>query len=122
MKGALIGFTLGLILAVLAGSWVWLEMRANVGFFIPAATFLCPAFCLWRRKTFTYSVFLKGQVALLIVLLLIYNFDMGALCAVPAYLFREGFHGNGLTPATAGLVVCSIYLGGNLLWIFNRKQ
>lgn len=123
LKGALIGFTLGLILAVLAGSWVWLEMRVNVGLLIPSATFLCPVFTSWTRKVFSYSVFMMGQVFLLIVLLAIYGFDAGALCAVPAYLFREGFHGTGLTLATAGLMVGGIFLSGNLLWIaFSREH
>jgi len=123
LEGALIGFTLGLILAVLAGSWVWLEMRVNVGLLIPAATFLCPVSTFWMRKAFSYSLFLMVQVFLLIVLIGIYGVDAGALCAVPAYLFREGFHGTGLTLATAGLMVGGIFLGGNLLWIaFSRER
>lgn len=123
LKGALIGFTLGLILAVVAGSWVWLEMRVNVGLLIPAATFLCPGSTFWTRKAFSYSLFLIVQVFLLIVLIGIYGFDAGALCAVPAYLFREGFHATGLTLATAGLMVGGIFLGGNLLWIsFSRRR
>jgi hypothetical protein len=123
LEGALIGFTLGLILAVLAGSWVWLEMRMNVGLLIPAATFLCPASTYWTRKVFFYSLFLMVQVFLLIALIGIYGFDASALCAIPAYLFREGFHGTGLTLATAGLMVGGIFIGGNLLWIaFSRER
>lgn len=122
LKGALIGFTLGLILAVLAGSWVWLEMRVNVGLLIPAATFLCPVSTFWMRKAFSYSAFLMEQVFLFIALLVIYGFDAGALWSVPAYLFREGFHGTDLTLATAGLMMGSIFLGGNLLWIAFRRE
>ncbi len=122
LKGALTGFTLGLILAVLAGSWVWLEMRVNTGLLIPAATFLCLVFSFWTRKDFPYSLFLMGQVLLLFVLLAIYGFDRGALCAVPVYLFREGFHGSDLTQGTAGSLLEGILLSGNLLWIVFRRS
>jgi len=121
LKGALIGFTLGLILAVLAASWLWLEMRMNVGYLIPVATFLCMIFSAWLRKAFPYSLFLMGQAFLLFVLLAIYGFDASALCAVPAYLFREGLHGSSLPLAAAELMVGIIFLGGNLLWIYNKK-
>lgn len=123
LKGALIGFTLGFVLAVLAGSWVWLEMRVNVGLLIPAATFLCAVSALWKWKAFPYALFLAGQVILIITLVVLYGFAADAFCAVPAYLFREGFHGSGLTLATARALVGGIFLGGNLLWIaFGRKR
>ena len=121
-RAALIGFTLGFVLAVPVGSWVWLEMRVNVGLLIPAATFLCPVFACWKRKAFPYSLFLMGQVLLFIILLAIYGFDAGALWAIPASLFREGFHGTGLTLATAGLMVGGIFLGGNFLWMFSLRR
>ncbi len=118
-SSALIGFTLGLILAVLAGSRVWLEMRLNMGHLIPVVTVLCPVLTLWKGSAFSYAVFLMEQVVLLIILLAIYGFDAGALCSVPAYLFREGFHGNSLSLTTARVMVCGIFLGGNLLWIYH---
>jgi hypothetical protein len=121
-RAALVGFTLGLILAVPANSWVWLEMRVNAGLLIPAATLLCPVFTLWRRNAFSYSLFLMGQTILVIILLAIYGFDRGALWVVPASLFREGFHFTGLTLKTAGLTVGGIFLGGNFLWMFSLRR
>ncbi len=41
VRGALFGFVLGLLLSLLAGSWVWLEMRANVGLLIPGMALAC---------------------------------------------------------------------------------
>lgn len=115
-RGTLIGFTLGLILAVLAGSIVWLEMRVPVGLAIPATTILCPVFVFWKKKELPYSLFLAGQLLLVVSLFMIYGSDTGALWSVPAYLFREGFHQTGLPPGTAGLMVGGIFIGGNLLW------
>jgi hypothetical protein len=117
LAGVMIGFILGLGLAVLAGSFVWLDMRVNVGLLIPAATFLCPVFAYWKRKTFSYTLFLVGQALLFVVLIAVYGFDAGALWSVPACLLREGCYGAGLPLGAAGLVVGGILLGGNLLWI-----
>lgn len=121
-KGALIGFTLGLAIAVGAASWVWLEMRVNVGLLIPATTVLCSILALGKERAFSYLPFLIAQVLLGITLLAIYYPDAAALWSIPAYLFREGFHGTGLSRGTAGLMVGGILLGGNLLWIaFSGK-
>ncbi len=123
MKGALTGFPLGLILAVLAGSWVWLELRMNVGLLIPAAAFFSAVSSFWKRKAFPYALFLMGQVFLIVILLVRYGFNVDAFCAVPAYLFREGFHGAGLTATAAGWIVGGILVGGNLVWIaFPRER
>jgi hypothetical protein len=123
LKGALIGFTLGLILAVLAGSWVWLEMRVNVGLLIPATTVLCSLLAFWKKITLSYLPFFIAQTLLVITLLALYGPAADALRSVPAYLFREGFLCTGLARETAGSMVGGILVGGNLQWIiFNRKK
>lgn len=121
-RAALVGFTLGLILAVLASSWIWLEMHVNVGGLIPMITLMCPVFALWKRRVFSYSLFLMGQTFLVIIFLAIYGFDRGALWVVPASLFREGFHFTGLALTTAGFTVGGIFLGGNFLWMFSCRR
>jgi hypothetical protein len=117
LTGVMTGFILGLGLAVLAGSFVWLDMRVNVGLLIPAAAFLCPVFAYWKRKTFSYTLFLAGQGLLFVVLIAVYGFDAGALWSVPASLLRDGFYSAGLPLETARSIVGAILLGGNLLWI-----
>ncbi len=117
VSAGLIGFTLGLVLAVAAGSWVWLDMRLNVGLLIPAAVLLCPVIARRERKAFSYPGFLAAQGLLAITLLAIYGLDGNALAAVPACLFREGFHLAGVALKTAELTMGGILLGGNLLWI-----
>lgn len=122
-KGALIGFSLGLVIAVGAASWVWLEMRVNVGLLIPATTVLFSILAFWKKSAFSYLLFFLAQLLLVITLLTIYGLDAGALWSIPAYIFREGFHGTGLTRGTAGLMVGGILLGGNLFWIaFSGKR
>ena len=122
-KGALIGFALGLAIAVGAASWVWLEMRVNVGLLLPAATALCVMPAIGKERAFPYPLFLIAQIILGVTLLVIYGPDTGALWSIPAYIFREGFHGTGLTLKTAELMVWGILLGGNILWIaFSRER
>lgn len=115
-KGFLAGFILGLALAIGAASWVWLEMRVNVGLVIPGAMILCPVLACWQRKELSYPVFLAGQFLLFAVLLAIHGLDPDALWAVPAALFREGFYIAGLTLNASGMLMGGILLAGNLLW------
>ncbi len=120
-RALLIGYVLGLLLAVSAASWVWLEMRVNAGHLIPGATVVCPVLACWKKKVFPYSAFLTGQALLITVLLARYGFDPGALWSVPAYLFREGFHAPGLALGTAGLLAAGAVVAGNVWWLWLSR-
>ncbi len=115
-RGAAVGFTAGFLMATLALSWVWLEMRVNVGLVIPIAALLCAMFALWKGYRFPYRLFLFLQCLLIALFLFRYGFDGFALRTVAASLFREGFLWKGLPLETAALLVGGVFFSGNIFW------
>ncbi len=57
LKGLLVGIALGTLLGILSGSWVWLEMRVNVGRMIPAVMLVCLIIAVSKKAVFRYRFF-----------------------------------------------------------------
>lgn len=119
LKGSLAGMLLGFILALLSASWVWIEMRINVGLMIPSMTLICMAVAAWKGSIFSAGTFLIFQLILLIIFLLLYGFDYVALSVVPASLFREGFRAADMSLHVTNIILVAILGGGNLI-MFGR--
>jgi len=122
LKGGLLGFVLGYLLASLLGRSVWLEMRFNLGFAIPVCTLACIFVSLWKRITIRYSVFLFLELLSVAIFFFIYPFKMGALLVIPACLLREGCFLGSLNLSVINLVLGLILLAGNVVWIFHEKD
>jgi hypothetical protein len=107
VRGALFGFILGLLLSFLAGSWVWLEMRVNVGLLMPGMMLACLAAAAVWENLFPYRFFALLQLLSIAVFIALYGFDLVALRVIPASFFREGFQ----TPAAMSLDATNVALG-----------
>ena len=121
LKGGLAGMLLGFILALLSASWVWIEMRINVGLMIPSMTLVCMAVAAWRGSIFDMGTFLIFQLILLITFLSLYGFDYVALRVVPASLFREGFRAADMSLYVANIILVAILGSGNII-MFGRAS
>ena len=120
LKGGLLGFVLGYLLASLLGRSVWLEMRFNLGFAIPVCSLACILVSLWKRITIRYSVFLFLELLSGATFLLIYRFEMDAFLIIPASLFREGFRLSSVRLGLINTILATILFAGNFLWILSR--
>jgi hypothetical protein len=122
VRGALFGFVLGLLLSLLAGSWVWLEMRVNVGLFIPGMMLACLAAAAVWENLFPYRFFALLQLLSIAVFIALYGFDPVALRVVPASFFREGFQAQAMSLETANVVLGLILITGNTLMYRARTK
>jgi hypothetical protein len=114
LKGFFTGMTVGLLLALLSASWIWLEMRMNTGLMISVMTLVCLAMAVWKGAIFNYKIFLFSQVLLAIAFVFIYGFDPVALHVVPACLFREGFQIADISLDNANIIIVAVLFGGNV--------
>ena len=112
-RGALFGFVLGLLLSLLAGSWVWLEMRVNVGLLIPGMALACLAVAAGWRHLFPYRFFVLLQLLLFAAFIILYGFDPVALRVVPASFFRQGIQAPVMSLDAANVVLGLILTVGN---------
>jgi len=120
-KGALVGFTLGLGLASVASTWVWLEMRVNLGLLIPLAAFFGGALAAAKRKAPSYLLFAATQCLLGAALLARCGFDPGAFRTIPVCLFREGIGCTNWGLDSAGSLLAGFFIVANLLWISHEE-
>ncbi len=114
LKGFFTGMTVGLLLALLSASWIWLEMRMNTGLMIPIMTLVCLAMAVWKGTIFNYKIFLFSQLLLAITFVFIYGFDPVALRVIPACLFREGFLMADMSLDNANIIIVAVFFGGNV--------
>jgi hypothetical protein len=112
-RGTLFGFILGLLLSLLAGSWVWLEMRVNVGLLIPGMTIVCLATAAEWGNQFPYRFLVLLQLISIVVFIALYGFDPVALRVVPASFFREGFQAPAMSLDAANIALGVILTAGN---------
>jgi hypothetical protein len=115
VRGAFFGFILGLLISLLAGSWVWLEMRVNVGLFIPGMTLACLVASVARQDLFPYRLFALLQLLSIAVFIALYGFDPVALRIVPASFFREGFQVPAMSLDAANVALVLILIMGNAI-------
>ncbi len=120
-KGALVGFTLGLGLALVASAWIWLEMRVNLGLLIPLAAFFGGALAAAKRKAPSYLLFAATQCLLGAALLARCGFDPGAFRIIPVCLFREGIGCTSWGLDSAGSLLAGFFIVANLLWISHEE-
>ncbi len=113
VRGALFGFVLGLLLSLLAGSWVWLEMRANVGLLIPGMALACLAAAAGWEHLFPYRFFVLLQLLLFAAFVTLYGFDPVALRVLPASFFRQGLQAPVMSLDAANVVLGLILTVGN---------
>lgn len=117
-KGLMFGLIAGYLLAFLLGQSVWLEMRVNVGWAIPAMTLIGMALFSWWKNEPSYGWFLLLQVTTLAAFFWIYSFSLAALPVVPACLFREGYSLGTADIGMMNVIISSALLAGNGGWLF----
>jgi hypothetical protein len=112
-RGAFCGFVLGILLSLLAGSWVWLEMRVNLGLLIPGMTLVCLAVAARWENLFSHRFFIFLQLLVIAAFIAIYGFDPVALRVVPASFFRQGIQAPGMSLDAANVALVMILTAGN---------
>jgi hypothetical protein len=113
VRRALFGFILSLLLSLLAGSRVWLEMRVNVGLFIPGMMLVCLVTVAGWENLFPYRFFMLLQMLSIAVFIALYGFDPVALRVVPAAFFREEFQAPAMSLNAANVTLGIILTIGN---------
>lgn len=117
---AYLGMVSGFVVLMLLSHSLWLEMRLNTALVLPlftAAGFILSFFSP-RKAPPVVLIFLQGSVILLI--LLSYDFDFGAIAVMPAIWLREGFLIHSLGIREANGILAGVMILGNLALVTFR--
>ncbi len=116
------GLLLGYFVSLILSQWIWLEMRFTVGLIIPAgllAGAVCGAFI--KRGSKLWGLFIP-EILLAVCLVVLYRGDLAALTVIPATLLREGIFLPEITIHAFDIILLSVLIGGNIIWLFNYQQ
>jgi hypothetical protein len=119
VKAALTGLVAGYALAFVLSLSVWLDMRVNLGYVIPACLVCFLLFHLVTKGRVRLMPFLFFELLAVALLFAIYGLSTSALLIVPASLFREGFHLDSLSLPRIGLLLLCVLAMANAVWIFT---
>lgn len=117
-----LGMVSGFVVLMLLSHSLWLEMRINTALVLPlftAAGFILSSFH-HKRVSAGALIFLQGCVILMI--LLKYNFDLGAIAVMPAIWLREGFLMHFLEIREANGILAVVMVFGNLALVTFRGK
>ena len=117
-----LGMVSGFVVLMLLTHSLWLEMRINTALVLPLFTVVgfMSAFFYKKNVPSGVLIFLQGCVILLV--LLNYHFDFGALAVMPAIWLREGFLLHSLDIREANIVLAVMVIFGNLALLTFRDK
>jgi hypothetical protein len=112
----------GLIVAILAFQSVWLEMRMNIGIFVPIVAIIAIIVLAMMKKgqllTFKFSL-----VNLLVGLIVsVFTLGFRRIMVVPASIVREGLGITQVSFSNMNIILMIILIGGLILIYFNNKK
>jgi uncharacterized membrane protein YdjX (TVP38/TMEM64 family) len=120
-------FIWGIIVAILAFQSEWLEMRVNIGIFVPLVMALCLIIRILLRKVKKENLLelsLKGTIINLLVCIAISLGILGVerIQVVPASILREGLKATSLSFNSVNMIILLIVIGGLVFFLFNNEE
>lgn len=118
-----LGMVSGFVVLMLLSHSLWLEMRINTALVLPLFTVGGFMGSFFYKKNVPPCVLLFLQGCALLLVLLNYRFDFGAIAVMPAIWLREGFLLHSLEIREANFVLTVMVIFGNFaLLTFGDKN